>query len=82
MGSKPKKPQVVAAPDPQVEAQKAADLAQQKANTETAARKVRKQQSTLLSTGGARGIPRPGATSSSSPVTASVLETGKSTLGS
>jgi hypothetical protein len=75
MGSKPKKPKVVAAPDPQVEAQKAADLATQKANTETAARKKRKQESSLLSSAGPRGIARGGATES-------VLEQGKSTLGS
>ena len=40
MGSKPKAPKTVAAPDPQVEAQKAADLAAQKANEETATRKT------------------------------------------
>jgi hypothetical protein len=66
MGSKPKKPKVVAAPDPQVEAQKAADLAAQKANEETATRKKRKAESSLLSTAGAAG---------------SVLEQGKRTLG-
>ena len=76
MGSKPKKPKVVAAPDPQVEAQKAADLATQKANSETAARKKRKQESSLLSSAGARGVPR------GDSATASVLEQGKSTLGS
>ena len=75
MGSKPKKPQVVAAPDPQVEAQKAADLATQNANSETAARKKRKQESSLLSTGGARGIPRGGG------ATETVLDQGKRTLG-
>ena len=67
MGSRPKKPKVVAAPDPQVEAQKAADLAAQKANDETAIRKKRKQESSLLSSAGAAG---------------SVLEQGKRTLGS
>jgi len=67
MGSRPKKPKVVAAPDPQVEAQKAADLAAQKANDETATRKKRKLESSLLSSGGAAG---------------SVLEQGKRTLGS
>ncbi|CAI8724999.1 hypothetical protein [Pseudomonas sp. IT-P4] len=66
MGSKPKKPKVVAAPDPQVEAQKAADLAAQKANEETATRKKRKAESSLLSSAGAAG---------------SVLEQGKRTLG-
>jgi len=78
VGSKPKKPQVVAAPDPQVEAQKAADLATQKANSETAARKVRKQQSSLLSSAGARGSPVSGAATSA---TDSVLNQGKRTLG-
>lgn len=66
MGSKPKKPKVVAQPDPQVEAQKAADLAAQKANEETATRKKRKSESSLLSSAGAAG---------------SVLEQGKRTLG-
>jgi len=66
MGSKPKAPKVVAQPDPQVEAQKAADLAAQKANEETATRKKRKSESSLLSTAGAAG---------------SVLEQGKRTLG-
>lgn len=66
MGSKPKKPAVVAQPDPQVEAQKAADLAAQKANEETATRKKRKSESSLLSSAGAAG---------------SVLEQGKRTLG-
>ncbi|MCP2076413.1 UNVERIFIED_ORG: hypothetical protein J2Y77_005849 [Pseudomonas lini] len=66
MGSKPSKPKVVAAPDPQVEAQKAADLAAQKANEETATRKKRKAESSLLSSAGAAG---------------SVLEQGKRTLG-
>jgi hypothetical protein len=65
MGSKPKAPQVVAAPDPQVEAQKAADLAAQAANDDTAARKKRKADSSLLTTG-AQG---------------SVLQQGKGTLG-
>lgn len=67
MGSKPSKPKVVDTPDPAVEAQKAADLAAQKANDETATRKKRKQESSLLSTGGAAG---------------SVLDQGKRTLGS
>ncbi|MNC36354.1 hypothetical protein D3C75_848730 [compost metagenome] len=66
MGSKPKRSKVVAAPDPQVEAQKAADLAAQKANEETATRKKRKAESSLLSSAGAAG---------------SVLEQGKRTLG-
>jgi hypothetical protein len=65
MGSKPKAPKTVEAPDPQVEAQKAADLAAQKANEETATRKKRKADSSLLSSG-AQG---------------SVLQQGKSTLG-
>lgn len=73
MGSKPKKPKVVAAPDPQIEAQKAADLATEKANSETAARKKRKQESSLLSTGGARGTVSGG--------TETVLDQGKRTLG-
>lgn len=76
MGSKPKKPKVVAAPDPQVEAQKAADLATEKANSETAARKKRKQESSLLSTGGARGMPQ-----GSRGSTETVLDQGKRTLG-
>ncbi len=66
MGSGPKKPKVVEAPDPAVEAQKAADLAAQKANEETATRKKRKAESSLLSTGGAAG---------------SVMDQGKRTLG-
>lgn len=66
MGSKPKEPKVVEPPDPAIEAQKAADLAAQKANEETATRKKRKAESSLLSTGGAAG---------------SVLEQGKRTLG-
>ncbi|NMX61477.1 hypothetical protein [Pseudomonas sp. WS 5079] len=66
MSSGPKKPKVVEAPDPQVEAQKAADLAAQKANEETATRKKRKAESSLLSTGGAAG---------------SVMDQGKRTLG-
>ena len=66
MGSKPKAPKVVAPPDPEVEAQTAADKAAVKANEETAARKKRKQDSSLLSSG-AQG---------------SVLQQGKSTLGS
>jgi len=79
MGSKPKKPQVVAAPDPQIEAQKAADIATQKANSETAARKVRKSQSSLLSSVGARGVAPGGGTSTAA--TESVLAQGKRTLG-
>ncbi|WP_338576293.1 hypothetical protein V6L78_13130 [Pseudomonas canadensis] len=67
MGSKPKAPKVVEPPDPAIEAQKAADLAAQKANEETATRKKRKAESSLLSTGGAAG---------------SVLDQGKRTLGS
>lgn len=67
MGSKPNKPKVVDVPDPAVEAQKAADLAAQKANEETATRKKRKAESSLLSSAGAAG---------------SVLEKGKRTLGS
>lgn len=67
MGSKPKKPAVVKTEDPAVTAQKAADLAAQKANEETAVRKKRKQDSSLLSSAGAAG---------------SVLDQGKSTLGS
>ncbi|WP_314383168.1 hypothetical protein [Pseudomonas brenneri] len=66
MGSKPKAPKTVDVPDPQVEAQKAADLAAQKANEETATRKKRKAESSLLSTGGAAG---------------SVMDQGKRTLG-
>lgn len=69
MGSKPKKPKVVQQEDPQVAAQKAADLAATKANAETATRKRRKQDSSLLSTAGARG-------------TGTVLAQGKDTLGS
>lgn len=68
MGSKPKAPKVVAPPDPAVEAAKAADTAAIKANEETAARKKRKAESSLL-TSGAAG-------------TGSVLSQGKSTLGS
>lgn len=68
MGSKPKKPKVVQQPDPQVEAQKAADAAAAKANEETAVRKKRKAESSLLSSGGAQGT--------------TVLSQGKSTLGS
>ena len=67
MGSKPSKPKVVDVPDPAVEAQKAADTAAQKANEETATRKKRKAESSLL-TSGAAG-------------TGSVLSQGKSTLG-
>lgn len=66
MGSKPKSPKVVQTEDPAVTAQKAADLAAQKANEETATRKKRKAESSLLSTGGAAG---------------SVLDQGKRTLG-
>jgi hypothetical protein len=66
MGSKPSKPAVVQTEDPAVTAQKAADLAAQKANEETATRKKRKAESSLLSTGGAAG---------------SVLDQGKRTLG-
>lgn len=66
MGSKPSKPKVVQTEDPAVTAQKAADLAAQKANEETATRKKRKAESSLLSTGGAAG---------------SVLDQGKRTLG-
>lgn len=69
MGSKPKKPKVVQQEDPQVTAQKAADAAAIKANAETASRKRRKQGSSLLSSGGARG-------------TGTVLAQGKDTLGS
>ena len=67
MGSKPKAPKVVAPPDPAIEAQKAADAAAVKANEETATRKKRKAESSLLSSAGAGG---------------SVLEQGKRTLGS
>lgn len=67
MGSKPKKPAVVQQPDPQVEAQKAADAAAVKANEETAIRKKRKSESSLLSSG-AQG-------------TSTVMGQGKSTLG-
>ena len=65
MGSKPKAPKVVEPPDPAIEAQKAADAAAVKANEETATRKKRKADSSLLSSG-AQG---------------SVLSQGKSTLG-
>lgn len=75
MSSKPKKPEVVAAPDPQVEAQKAADLATQKANTETASRKKRLQESSLLSSVGAQGSARGRGASET------VLQQGKRTLG-
>lgn len=68
MGSKKQKaPAVVAPPDPAIEAQKAADTAAVKANEETATRKKRKLESSLL-TSGAQG-------------TGSVLSQGKSTLG-
>lgn len=66
MGSKPSKPKVVQTEDPAVTAQKAADAAAVKANEETATRKKRKAESSLLSTGGAAG---------------SVLDQGKRTLG-
>jgi hypothetical protein len=69
MGSKPKKPKVVAQPDPAIEAQKAADAAAVKANEETATRKKRKSESSLLSSAGAQG-------------SGTVLSQGKSTLGS
>jgi len=78
MSSKPKKPAVVAAPDPQIEAQKAADIATQKANSETAARKVRKSQSSLLSSGGARGVAPGGGAGAA---TETVMAQGKRTLG-
>lgn len=65
MGSKPSKPKVVQTEDPAVTAQKAADEAAIKANEETATRKKRKAESSLL-TSGAQG---------------SVLSQGKSTLG-
>lgn len=65
MGSKPSKPKVVQTEDPAVTAQKAADEAATKANQETATRKKRKAESSLL-TSGAQG---------------SVLSQGKSTLG-
>ncbi|SEB73087.1 hypothetical protein SAMN05216178_2038 [Pseudomonas saponiphila] len=67
MGSKPKAPKVVPPPDPAIEAQKAADAAAIKANEETATRKKRKAESSLL-TSGAQG-------------SGSVLSSGKSTLG-
>jgi hypothetical protein len=67
MGSKPKAPKVVQTEDPAVTAQKAADTAAIKANEETATRKKRKAESSLL-TSGAQG-------------TGSVLSQGKSTLG-
>ena len=66
MGSKPSKPKTVQTEDPAVTAQKAADAAAQKANEETAAAKVRKQRSSLLSQAGAAGT---------------VVEQGKRTLG-
>lgn len=66
MGSKLSKPKVVQTEDPAVTAQKAADAAAVKANEETATRKKRKAESSLLSTGGAAG---------------SVLDQGKRTLG-
>ena len=67
MGSKPKAAKVVQTEDPAVTAQKAADAAAVKANEETATRKKRKAESSLLSSAGAAG---------------SVLEKGKRTLGS
>lgn len=71
MGSRPKKPKVEPQPDPKVEAEKAANEAAAKANQETATRKKRKSESSLLSTaGGARGD------------TASLIASGKDTLGS
>ncbi|BBP82447.1 hypothetical protein PHLH8_20890 [Pseudomonas sp. Pc102] len=66
MGSK--KPKTVQQPDPQIEAQKAAEEAARKANEEAAANKVRRRGSSLLSSGGAAGQ--------------SVISQGKSTLGS
>jgi hypothetical protein len=66
MGSKPSKPKVVQAEDPAVTAQKAADEAAKKANEESATRKKRKAESSLLSSAGAQGT---------------VLSQGKSTLG-
>lgn len=72
MGSKPKKPKVVEQPDPKVEAEKAANEAAAKANTEQATRKKRKADSSLLSSaGGARGD-----------MSGSLLSSGKDTLGS
>ena len=74
MGSKPKKPKVVEQPDPKVEAEKAANEAAAKANMESATRKKRKADSSLLSTaGGARGV-------RGAPDT--LLSSGKDTLGS
>lgn len=70
MGSKPKKPKVVQQEDPKVAAEKAANEAAAKANSEAATRKKRKADSSLLSSGGARGA------------TDSLLATGKDTLGS
>lgn len=67
MGSKQSKPKVVQTEDPAVTAQKAADAAAIKANEETATRKKRKAESSLL-TSGAQGA-------------GSVLSQGKSTLG-
>ncbi|MBI6848625.1 MULTISPECIES: hypothetical protein [Pseudomonas syringae group] len=67
MGSKPSKPKVVETEDPAVTAQKAADAAAKAANEETAVRKKRKSESSLLSSAGAQGT---------------VLTQGKSTLGS
>lgn len=66
-GGGPSKPKVVQAEDPAVTAQKAADVAAQKANQETAVRRKRKSESSLLSSGGAAGT---------------VIEQGKRTLGS
>ena len=67
MGSKPKAAKVVQTEDPAVTAQKAADAAAVKANEETATRKKRKAESSLLT--------------SSAAGTGSVLSQGKSTLG-
>lgn len=73
---KPKVPGVVQR-DPEAEAQRAADEAARLANAETASRKRNMQRSSLLSSGGARGLPGmmgDGMTS--------VLARGKTTLGS
>lgn len=66
MGSRTSKPKVVQTEDPAVTAQKAADAAAEKANTETAAARARKARSSLLSQAGAAGT---------------VAEQGKRTLG-
>lgn len=55
MCGKPSTPKVVE-PDPQAEADKAANEAAAKANAETAVRKRRKADSSLLSAGGAQGV--------------------------